>query len=92
MIFIHKNGIKYITTARYHLSSNGTANDEEKFTESEISKSLRIFCPGDQVWLRSYMRGEKWIKGTIISKVSTVMYKVTCCDEIYEEHMNQLRF
>ena len=34
-------------------------NDEEKLAKSEISKPLRIFHPGDQVWLRSYRRVEK---------------------------------
>ena len=67
-------------------------NDEEKFAKSEILEPLRIFYPGDQVWLRNYRRGEKWIKGTIISKVGTVMYKVKCCNEIYEKHIDQLRF
>ena len=37
-------------------------------------------------------RGDKWIKGTIISKVGTVMYKVKCCNEIYKKHIDQLRF
>ena len=61
-------------------------NDEEIFSKSEIWKPLRIFYPGDQIWLRNYGRGEKWIKGTITSKVGTVMYKVKCCNEIYEKH------
>ena len=55
-------------------------------------KHLRIFNPGDQIWLRNCRRGDKWIKGTIISKVGTVMYKVRCCNEIYEKHIEQLRF
>ena len=67
-------------------------NDEEKFAKSEVLKHLRIFNPGDQVWLRNCRRGDKWIKGTIISKVGTVMYKVRCCNEIYEKHIDQLRF
>ena len=37
-------------------------------------------------------RGDKWIKGTIISKVGTVMYKAKCCNEIYEKYIDQLRF
>ena len=159
--FIHKNGIKHITTAHYHSSSNGAAervvqtfqsamrkivaensnvpikmlisrflfsycntphtqtgkspsellfnrkvntrlsllkfnrsivNDKEKFAKSEVLKPLRIFYPGNQVWLRNYRRGDKWIKGTIISKVGTVMYKVNCCNEIYEKHIDQLHF
>ena len=67
-------------------------NDEEKFAKSEVLKPLRIFYPGNQVWLRNYRRGDKWIKGTIISKVGTVMYKVKCCNEIYEKHIDQLHF
>ena len=55
-------------------------------------KPLRIFNPGDQVWLRNCRKGDKWIKGTIISKFGTVMYKVRCCNEIYEKHIDQLRF
>ena len=35
-------------------------NDEEKFGKSEIFEPLRIFYPGDQVWLRNYRKGEKW--------------------------------
>ena len=65
-------------------------NEEEKFAKSEILEPSRIFYPGDQVWLRNYRIGEKWIKGTIISKVGTVMYKVKC-NEIYEKHIDQLR-
>ena len=49
----------------------------------KVLKPLRIFYPGNQVWLLNYRRGDKWIKGTIISKVGTVMYKVKCCNEIY---------
>ena len=52
---------------------------------------MGTFYPGDQVWLRNYRRGEKWIKGTIISKDGTVMCKVKC-NEIYEKHIDQLRF
>ena len=48
-------------------------------------KTLENIYTGDQVWLRNYSRGEKWIKGTIISKVK-------CFDEIYEKHIDQLRF
>ena len=55
------------------------ANDKEKFAKSEISKPFRLFYPGDQVWLRNYRRGEKWIKDTIISKAGTGMYKVHTC-------------
>ena len=32
-------------------------DDEERFATSEISKHLRIFYSGDQVWLRNYRRG-----------------------------------
>ena len=67
-------------------------NDEEKFAKSEISKPLRTFYPGNQVWLCNHRRDEKWIKGTIISKVCTVTYKVKCCDEMYEKHIDQLSF
>ena len=31
-------------------------NEEEKFAKSEVFKPLRIFYPGDQVWLRNYKR------------------------------------
>ena len=58
----------------------------------KVLKSLRIFYPGNQVWLLNYKRGDKWIKGTIISKVGTVMYKGKCCNKIYEKHIDQLRF
>ena len=67
-------------------------NDEEKIAKSEVLKPLRIFHLGDQVWSCNYRRGDKWIKGTIISKVGTVMYKEKCCNEIYETHIDQLRF
>ena len=67
-------------------------NDEEKIAKSEVLKPLRIFHLGDQVWSCNYRRGDKWIKGTIISKVGTVMYKAKCCNEIYEKYIDQLRF
>ena len=67
-------------------------NDEEKFAKSEVLKPLGMFYPGDQVWLRNYRTGQKWIKGTIMSKVGTVMYKVKWCNEIFEKHIDQLRF
>ena len=53
---------------------------------------MRIFYPGDQVWLGNCRIVDKWIKGTIISKVGEVMYKIQCCNEIYEKHIDQLRF
>ena len=67
-------------------------NDKDKFVKSEISKPLRIFYPDDWVWLWNYRRSKKLIEGTIISKVGTVMYKVKCCNEIYEKHIDQLHF
>ena len=72
--------------------NKGIVNDTVKFAKSEILKPLRIFYPGNQVWLRSYRRGEKCVKGTIIGKVGTVLYKVKCCNVIYEKHVDQLRF
>ena len=45
-------------------------------------QNLRIFYPGDQFWLRNLWRGKKWIKGTIISKVGTVLYKGKCSNEM----------
>ena len=67
-------------------------SDDEKFAKTEILKPLRLFYPGDQFWLQKDRRGEKWIKGAIISKVGRVMYKVKCCNEIYEKHIDQLGF
>ena len=53
---------------------------------------MGIFYSGDQVWLRNYKSGEKWVKGTIISKIGTVMYRVKCFNEIYKKHIDELRF
>ena len=53
---------------------------------------MGIFYSLDHLWLRNCKSREKWIKGTIISKVGTVMYKVKCFNEIYEKHIDQLRF
>ena len=64
----------------------------EKLAQSEVLKPLRIFYPCNQVWLRNYRRGEKWSKGTVISKVGALIYKVKCCNEIYEKHIDQLHF
>ena len=36
--FIHKNGIKHITTANYHLSSNGTAKRAVQTFKSAMRK------------------------------------------------------
>ena len=52
--------------------------------KSEISKPLRI--------LYNYRRGEKWIRGMNINKVGTVIYKVKCCNEIYQKYIDQLSF
>ena len=65
-------------------------NDEEKIAISEISKSMKIFYPGDQIWLQNYRRDKKPIKSTIISKAGPVTYKVKCCNEIYEKQIDQL--
>ena len=32
------------------------------------------------------------VKGTIISKIGTVMYRVKCFNEIYKKHIDELRF
>lgn len=53
---------------------------------------MRIFWPGDQVWLCNFRRSEKWTKGTITTKVGTAMYKVKCCSEICEKYIDQLLF
>ena len=64
------------------LKLNRSIANNEKFAKCEISKLLRIFYPGDQFWLRNLWRGKKWIKGTIISKVGTVLYKGKCSNEM----------
>ena len=41
--------------------NRNVVNDEEKFAKPEVLKPLRIFYPGDQVWLCNSRRGDKWI-------------------------------
>ena len=59
---------------------------EQKFKDfNNRSKKLKLFYPGDNVWVRDYGKILlKWVEGKIIEKMGNVMYKIhlkcnTCC-------------
>ena len=47
---------------------------------------------GDQVYVRNYLRGDKWLPGVIIEKIASQMFKVQMNGEkIRRCHLDQLR-
>lgn len=76
-----------------HISSIKDKEEKHLLSFHELSKNTRNFYPGDLVWVRNFQqRGDKWIKGTIIKRISLVLYEVQLLDgRLVKKHIDQIR-
>ena len=68
---------------------------EQKFKDfNNHSKNLKLFYPGDHVWVRDYGKIlSKWVEGKIIQKIGNVMYKIQLkCNTMVAKHIDQLHY
>ena len=50
------------------------------------------FRPGDEVLFRDYRkRHEKWISGSVIRKIETLMYEILADGETWKRYIDQIR-
>lgn len=60
--------------------------------ESQQKKShLHKFGTGTPVWVRSFGRGPRWVPGTVLHPIGTVMCKVKTFEGNWTRHFDQLR-
>ena len=50
----------------------------------------RVFRVDDQVWLRNYANGPKWLKGTIVNRKGPVTYEIEVRGSLVQRHIDQL--
>lgn len=61
-------------------------------TKTDEKKPSRSFNDGQDVWVRNYASGQKWIPGSIISKTGPVSYTVSIdAGKQVKRHLDQLR-
>ena len=64
---------------------------------AELSKNVslpniaRQFKKGDEVWIRSFSIGNKWIPGTILCRTGPISYKALTEKAILKKHVDHLR-
>ena len=52
----------------------------------------RSFHPGDEVLARDYQKHhEKWISGSVIRKIGTLMYEILADDVTWKRYIDQIR-
>ena len=54
-------------------------------------RTLKFFDQNQNVWVRNYRRGPKWVRGTVIEQTGPVLYKVKVNDQTWKRHVEQLR-
>ena len=57
------------------------------------SKEEIVRRPGDEVLIRDYRkRHEKWISGSVIRKIGTLMYEILADGVTWKRHIDQILF
>ena len=52
---------------------------------------IRQFKEGDEVWIRYFSIGNKWIPGAILCRTGPISYKVMTEKGIVKKHVDHLR-
>ena len=55
------------------------------------NRTCKSFDQNQNVWVRNYRRGPKWVRGTVIEQTGPVLYKVKVNDPTWKRHVEQLR-
>jgi len=67
-----------------------TRGVNKKLLQSNKS-TLKSFDPNQNVWVRNYRRGPKWVQGTVTEPTGPVLYKVKVKNQTWKRHVKQLR-
>ena len=87
MLFLKRN-IK----TRIHLAKPNPEDIVNRNTTSKEEIVRRSFRPGDEVLVRDYRkRHEKWISGSVIRKIATLMYEISADGVTWKRHIDQIR-
>ena len=55
------------------------------------NSTLKSFDHSQNVWVRNYRRGPKWVRGTVVGQTGPVLYTVKVNDQTWKRHVEQLR-
>ena len=58
--------------------------------ENNFIKKIRHFSVGDKVVLRNFDSKEKWVPGTVIRKVSNLLYEIEVGSKIFTRHVDHI--
>ena len=72
------------------IKPNVTSEVNKKLLQSNNS-TLRAFDHNQNVSVRNYRRGPKWVRGTVIERTGPVLYRVKVNDQTWKRHVEQLR-
>ena len=72
------------------IKPNVTREVNKKLLQSNNS-TLRAFDHNQNVWVRNYRRGPKWVRGIVIERTGPVLYRVKVDDQTWKRHVEQLR-
>ena len=87
MLFLKRN-IK----TRIQLAKPNPEDIVNRNTTSKEEIVRRSFRPGDEVLVRDYRkRHEKWISGSVIRKIGTLMYEISADGVTWKRHIDQIR-
>ena len=87
MLFLKRN-IK----TRIQLAKPNPEDIVNSNTTSKEEIVRRSFCPGDEVLVRDYRkRHKKWISGSVIRKIGTLMYEISADGVTWKRHIDQIR-
>ena len=87
MLFLKRN-IK----TRIQLAKPNPGDIVNRNTTSKEEIVRRSFRPGDEVLVRDYRkRHEKWISGSVIRKIGTLMYEISADGVTWKRHIDQIR-
>ena len=72
------------------IKPNVTREVNKKLLQSNNS-TLRAFDHNQNVWVRNYRRGPKWVRGIVIERTGPVLYRVKVDDQTWKRHVEQPR-
>jgi len=72
------------------IKPNVTREVNKKLLRSDNS-TLKSSDRNQNVWVRSYRRGPNWMRGTVIERMGSVLYRVKVNDQTWKRYVEQLR-
>ena len=78
-----------VKTMLYLIKLDVTRKVNKKLLQSN-NNTLKSFDQSQNVWVRNYRRGPKWVRGTVTERTGPVLYKVKVKDQTWKRHVEQL--